>query len=298
MEVKRREFLDAKIKELKASVDKAVPFEDKLYNQPRLSDLVVSVGEQKFYVSKHQLAKKSPVFETMFLSDFKEAKEGVLNLHDEDPEAVEAMLKHIYMNTKIKDFELARRVVPLAHRYELLALKDECELILLEKVTFKSAIEVLYLANQLDLKLLFIKSSQVLYFESNLNNTEGTNQTDDKEIEHLCKCLSTPSGISTFPRYIDFYGRKVAKLRVINNNRHEIYFTDTSELSNSFYTVECSIPAKPVLHQNYHHVCSEAYFSLTIRRTEKQSDEKSGLLAWGFYKNKRYNLLEIPIVYH
>ncbi|CAD5222836.1 unnamed protein product [Bursaphelenchus xylophilus] len=194
MEVKRREFLDAKIKELKASVDKAVPFEDKLYNQPRLSDLVVSVGEQKFYVSKHQLAKKSPVFETMFLSDFKEAKEGVLNLHDEDPEAVEAMLKHIYMNTKIKDFELARRVVPLAHRYELLALKDECELILLEKVTFKSAIEVLYLANQLDLKLLFIKSSQVLYFESNLNNTEGTNQTDDKEIEHLCKCLSTPSG--------------------------------------------------------------------------------------------------------
>uniref|UniRef100_A0A1I7SJG6 BTB domain-containing protein n=2 Tax=Bursaphelenchus xylophilus TaxID=6326 RepID=A0A1I7SJG6_BURXY len=105
----------------------------------------------------------------MLLSGLKEDQEGVWNLCDEDPDAVEAMLKHIYMNTKIDSFKLASSVIPLAHRYDLQDLKNECELVLLEKVTLESAEQAFYLAKKFDLNLLLIKSCQIIYFETHLD---------------------------------------------------------------------------------------------------------------------------------
>uniref|UniRef100_A0A1I7SGE0 BTB domain-containing protein n=4 Tax=Bursaphelenchus xylophilus TaxID=6326 RepID=A0A1I7SGE0_BURXY len=168
MEKKLRE-LDLKIKDLKEKVSKVAPFQDELFNDPRFSNQKINVGKTTFYVCKHQLAKKSPVFKSMFSSGLKEAEEGVLELHD-DPAAVEAMLKYVYMNSKINDLQLAMNVVPLAYRYDLTDLMNECELAILNGISDESAEQAFDLAGKFDLKLVFAKSCQHLLLNADLGS--------------------------------------------------------------------------------------------------------------------------------
>ncbi|CAD5208061.1 unnamed protein product [Bursaphelenchus xylophilus] len=151
---------------LRARVNKHTEKEDRLFNNPRFSDFQIKTGPKTFHVTKHQLALKSEVFERMFNSDMKEANEGVLELQD-DAESVRAMLRYIYMHKKVKGNTLARKVVHLAHRYEINELKDQCELEMIDQLTKEGARESLRVADKLELPLLFVKCNEILYYKLN-----------------------------------------------------------------------------------------------------------------------------------
>ncbi|CAD5208060.1 unnamed protein product [Bursaphelenchus xylophilus] len=150
------------VNQLRAKVNKNLEKEDSFFGDPCYGDFAIKVRDRMFHVSKHQLALESKVFAAMFKSDIKVVCEGVLELCD-DPEAVEAMLKYIYMYKKVEGSELAREVVQLAHRYEISKLKDQCELELIDKLTVSDAIDGILTAVELELSLLFSKCNEYLY---------------------------------------------------------------------------------------------------------------------------------------
>ncbi|KAH6503223.1 hypothetical protein HBI55_026180 [Parastagonospora nodorum] len=71
----------------------------KYYNSPTLSDVVICYGdngERVFYGHKLQLSAKAQWFENAFTHGFAETGADKVTLHEDDPAAVEGMLKHIY----------------------------------------------------------------------------------------------------------------------------------------------------------------------------------------------------------
>uniref|UniRef100_A0A1I7S180 BTB domain-containing protein n=1 Tax=Bursaphelenchus xylophilus TaxID=6326 RepID=A0A1I7S180_BURXY len=145
--------------------------EDRFFNNPTFSDFRIKAGSETFYTTKHQLALQSEVFARMFESKMKEATEGVLELPD-DPEAVEAMLKHISMYKKVEGGQLARKVLQIAHRYELSELKDQCELEIIDKLSAEDVRESFRVADQLELPLLLLKCCEFIYYGSQTDNTK------------------------------------------------------------------------------------------------------------------------------
>ncbi|CAD5208179.1 unnamed protein product [Bursaphelenchus xylophilus] len=168
----RLRLLEEKIGQLKAKVESRPVIEDRFFDNPVFSDFRVKVGQRTFHVTKYHLARASPVFERMFLSCFKEATDGILQLQD-DPEAVEFVLKYMYMKTRVENFEMAREVVVIAHRYEMNDLVDECELVLFENVCLENARETFLLANDFDLKLLLVKCGGILYYGFDIGGLEN-----------------------------------------------------------------------------------------------------------------------------
>uniref|UniRef100_A0A1I7SK32 BTB domain-containing protein n=1 Tax=Bursaphelenchus xylophilus TaxID=6326 RepID=A0A1I7SK32_BURXY len=161
--LRRDRHLETRINALKGKVSRNLEAPNEYFGNPEFSDFRIQAGERTFYVTKYQLALKSKVFARMLMVCMKEKNEGVMRL-DEDPESVEAMLNFIYMYIRVKGGELAKKVIHLAHRYELDELKDQCEFEIVKHLTAEDAEESLFLASQLKLSLLFLKCNQILYF--------------------------------------------------------------------------------------------------------------------------------------
>uniref|UniRef100_A0A1I7RK23 BTB domain-containing protein n=1 Tax=Bursaphelenchus xylophilus TaxID=6326 RepID=A0A1I7RK23_BURXY len=279
MEEIRRQLLERKIMELRSNVEKLIPFEDKFFNEPKVSDLKVKVGDKTFHVCKHQLVKKSLVLETMLLSGLKEDQEGVWNLSNEDPDAVEAMLKHIYMNTKIDSFKLASSVIHLAHRYDLQDLKNECELVLLEKVTLESAEQAFYLAKKFDLNLLLIKSCQIIYFETHLDGGTLPFEPIPKRNSYLA--IKNIREFHLFPLTINFTEGEFVKLRIKYVRRGSFLFEPCDKLSHDLFSVECGLRHK----RDGNGFCHEVHdgdFELTFRKNSRDSPERTEVIVWNY----------------
>ncbi|CAD5208258.1 unnamed protein product [Bursaphelenchus xylophilus] len=162
-----KERLRAQIKVLTERVDRHVELPNYGFGNPALSDFKIRAKDKTFYVSKYQLAVKSRVFAKMFEVDMNEKKEGVMKL-DDDPDVVEAMLKYMYMYKKVEGIELARKVVQLAHRYEIDELKDQCELDMIRGLKEKDAEDILMFSWELKLSTLYLHCIDVLN-----NNFDG-----------------------------------------------------------------------------------------------------------------------------
>ncbi|CAD5208660.1 unnamed protein product [Bursaphelenchus xylophilus] len=158
---KRRKYLEIQINALKERVDRNPEVYHEFFGNSDFSDFQIKAGGKTFYVTKYQLAHKSKVFANMFMVNMREKKEGVMKI-DADAETVEAMLEYIYMFKKVKGSELARKVVQLAHCYEIDDLKEQCELEILENLTVNDAEDSLLLAAQLKLPLVFLKCNEFL----------------------------------------------------------------------------------------------------------------------------------------
>ncbi len=77
--------------------------EHELFEESRLCNFALVVEGQKLWVSREALALHSPVFETMFFREFREAREGVeeLKLPDKKLSDVVEFLR-VTMPPKIK----------------------------------------------------------------------------------------------------------------------------------------------------------------------------------------------------
>ncbi|CAD5217055.1 unnamed protein product [Bursaphelenchus okinawaensis] len=132
-----------------------------LLDNQYVSDFRIVVGKRTFHVSKAFLSAKSKVFKTIFESGMKAAHEGQLILN-EDEEAVEAMLLFIYGNKKVDDFNLAMKVIQIAHRYGIELLKLQCEYLIVQNLTVDVAYDCLVMSKRLDLPYLALKCHEML----------------------------------------------------------------------------------------------------------------------------------------
>ncbi|CAD5208662.1 unnamed protein product [Bursaphelenchus xylophilus] len=200
----RQKYLQDQINVLKDRVNqnREVPYE--FYGNPDVSDFQIQADGKTFHVTKNQLALKSKVFKRMFTIDMKEKTEGVMRI-DADAESVGAMLEYIYMFRKVKGNELARKVVQLAHCYEIDDLKEQCELEILETLTVNDAEESLLLASQLRLPLVFLKCNEFLFF-------------------NFIDFCGTPISLTPPSLYFNLAGDCVSYLTITNHSQFPIVF--------------------------------------------------------------------------
>ncbi|THW83658.1 hypothetical protein D6D15_09431 [Aureobasidium pullulans] len=103
------------------------------FNDEELSDVIIKFGEEQVFAHKVILASGSIWFEKALLGNFSEAKKKVVELHDDTgPDAITAMLKHLYgmsYETQIEpceevDFaELHHHVYLLGDKYDIESLR-------------------------------------------------------------------------------------------------------------------------------------------------------------------------------
>lgn len=96
--------------------------------ESHLTDVALVVEDKKLFVNKAILAVASPVFNTMFYSDFKEKDAKEIPLPDKKYEDMVAFLKRIYPDcTEPLTIDITTQVLPLLHEYDCKRQMLECE---------------------------------------------------------------------------------------------------------------------------------------------------------------------------
>lgn len=96
----------------------------KMWVERDFADATIVCEGKHLDVHRCVLCAASRVFDAAFKNEMKESQCKVLHITDAPASAVEAMLQHVYTGS-IEDTNVAE-VLPLAHKYELLALAEAC----------------------------------------------------------------------------------------------------------------------------------------------------------------------------
>ncbi|XP_053400198.1 kelch-like protein 8 [Mercenaria mercenaria] len=112
--------------------------DDRFVRDAGNSDLTLIVQQHKIQVHKTVLAVASPVFRTMFESDFKEKDQQEIELPGKKYEDFMEFLSCLYPNhLKIVTDGNVYKILPLAAEYQVKVLENRCAQILTETVTNK-----------------------------------------------------------------------------------------------------------------------------------------------------------------
>ncbi len=98
-----------------------------LLDSPTESDVVFKCEDKTFKAHTLILKSGSPVMAAMFQHDFKENKEGIVEIIDIKPKVFEALLQYIYAGDAILDEVDVADLLVAADKYGVDSLKDECE---------------------------------------------------------------------------------------------------------------------------------------------------------------------------
>ncbi|KAL3318302.1 hypothetical protein Ciccas_003029 [Cichlidogyrus casuarinus] len=116
------------------------------------SDVTLICNGENLHCHRVILALYSPVFRRMFESDFKEKETNVVNLPDEYDDMLELLMQMYGPNFKDLDSNLAKRILPLAHKYLITNLQESAERTISFSMTDSTAPECLLLAERFGLK--------------------------------------------------------------------------------------------------------------------------------------------------
>jgi hypothetical protein len=126
------------------------------------SDVVLIIGQDKFYCHRLLLSLVSPVFTRMFDGEFKEHNAREIILEGKTSESILELLKYIYpqfngqiTNDNIEDF------IQLADEYMIEHLKQPCKDVLLKQLELYKFV---LLPTQQKLEKVFICFSVCLFF--------------------------------------------------------------------------------------------------------------------------------------
>ncbi|XP_045183825.2 uncharacterized protein LOC123542190 [Mercenaria mercenaria] len=109
------------------------------------TDFVLIVEGTKLYVAKNILSLASPVFDTMFQSNFKESSCDELELPGKKLNDVIEFLRCIYPNTFTQiTRDNAVTILPLIEEYQVVQLKPRCEAVLAESVNAETSVDDLF----------------------------------------------------------------------------------------------------------------------------------------------------------
>ncbi|KAH9309453.1 hypothetical protein KI387_037364, partial [Taxus chinensis] len=93
------------------------------------------------------LAERSPVFERMFMEEFKGKESSTIHIEDISVEACMALLSYLYGGIKYEDFREHRiALLRASEKFEIRDLKEACEESFLEDIDSKNVLERLQVA--------------------------------------------------------------------------------------------------------------------------------------------------------
>ncbi|PIC48883.1 hypothetical protein B9Z55_007698 [Caenorhabditis nigoni] len=122
-------------------------------SQKDVSDVILVVGDTKFYVLKMFLASQSSVFKTLLFGDFKESEQSEVKLNGIDPEYFHYFLEVLYGESAIDEANV-EDITLLADMYDAQTAIRRCEEFLLKesKKTLEKKLEIATLYNLENLK--------------------------------------------------------------------------------------------------------------------------------------------------
>ncbi|KAH9364046.1 hypothetical protein HPB48_016384 [Haemaphysalis longicornis] len=113
----------------------------------RFSDVVLSVEGKDIHAHKNILAARSPVFAAMFEHDMKGEEQGRVEITDCSFEVFREVVEFIYTGGAPKLHQMVEQVLVAASKYNLWRLKAMCEDILCQKLSVRTAAEILVCAD-------------------------------------------------------------------------------------------------------------------------------------------------------
>ncbi len=125
-----------------------------------MSDITIVINGHKIPAHKIVLSSCSHVFETMFLSQFRESNDKEIEIKDTNIDAFKVFLKYCYFydldSNHIKDYSLAFDVFRLSHRFQVKDLMDLIEKKLFSMITIENILIICEFALIFDLNDLLI----------------------------------------------------------------------------------------------------------------------------------------------
>ncbi|XP_064455303.1 speckle-type POZ protein-like [Ornithodoros turicata] len=138
------------------------------------SDVVlVAHGGKKIHAHKLVLAMRSSVFRAMFANDMKEKRESEVTLEDTDAALVEEMLTFMYTDSAPNIKSMATDLILMADKYDLGRLRLLCERELSSNFSVDTVVDVLRLADKLN--LTYLRNAAVMYINLHSSYVRKTN---------------------------------------------------------------------------------------------------------------------------
>ena len=111
----------------------------------KFSDVVLVVEDQKFHVHRSTLAFWSPVFEKMFMSDFKEKSNDEIPLPGKKASEIKQLLHMMYPSLEEKPVTKSNCyfLFELAHEYQIESIAQKCEAVMVTLVKAKQENDVI-----------------------------------------------------------------------------------------------------------------------------------------------------------
>ena len=111
----------------------------------KFSDVVLVVEDQTFHVHRSTLAYWSPVFEKMFLSDFKEKSNDEIPLPGKRASEIKHLLQMMYPSLEVKPFTKSNCyfLFELAREYQMESIAQKCEALMVSMVKQRTERDVL-----------------------------------------------------------------------------------------------------------------------------------------------------------
>ncbi|CAO4367667.1 unnamed protein product [Caenorhabditis nigoni] len=109
---------------------KSINFDDDVAKES--SDVVLVVGDQKFYLSKLYLSFHSTYFKTLFLGKFAESQKSEIELKDIDPDVFQYFLELIY-GISVVDDTMIIEILILADFFDAKTVIERCQEFLLNR---------------------------------------------------------------------------------------------------------------------------------------------------------------------
>lgn len=160
------------------------------FSEPwKFSDVILVVEGQKLHVHRSTLAIWSPVFDTMFTSDFKEKNSDEISLPGKKATEIKLLLQIMYStswNRSIITEENCYFLLDLAHEYQIASIIQLCEYFLVSIVKRKrdkSVLTVLLVGQKYGLQTL-LKACVFQARNLSLNELKLHNKRGEIELEN------------------------------------------------------------------------------------------------------------------
>lgn len=145
---------------------------EQLLDSKDLADIVLNTGGVRLEAHRVILCARSPVFRAMLSHDTKEAREGVVDIPDVEPEVVSAMLRYIYTDAVRVPNDIMGQLLVAADKYGLQDAKMKYELELAKQLTVDSAASIAVYA--IVHSCSFLQNVCMAFIKQNLQQVVGS----------------------------------------------------------------------------------------------------------------------------
>jgi len=119
----------------------------KIFRETVMTDIAITTTKTTFMAHKAILTARSTVFAAMFSVNMLEKELSTAAIADFDDDVVKGMLEYIYTGETELMGERAPDLLQIAEKYDLPGLKEDCEYVIAEHLTFDNAAEILVMAH-------------------------------------------------------------------------------------------------------------------------------------------------------